>query len=120
MNYKEKTEEFIKDLNLLLSDTILFPEYNGGKFVLKFNIQDRKATCDLIFEENDLIHSIMHKTCVWPDNDSVDLESFYKQCYWQVLRYLLFSEDYVNNKENGYPNVLSLKTLAYTGLDKLK
>ena len=119
-DYKQRTEDFIETINEVISDPLMFPEYKGGKFELKYNVQVRRAVCDLVFKEDESIHSIMHSACVFAAATSNDVDSFYERCYWQILRYILFSEDAINNnEEGGYPNILSLKTLASEGLNKI-
>ncbi len=119
-HYKEKTEEFIKDLNIIISDPMLFPERKSVvKFILEFSngmIDEKDAVkCYFGFREDEVKHEIMSTS-----QTGGDLDSFYHRCYWQIFRNVLFTEDSVfeASVEFNMPRkvFLSFKTLAYKGL----
>ena len=121
MNYKEKLEEFIKDLNNLLSDTYLFPEQKRGRFWLSINDSITGLVIDLWFKENGINHVIYHRA--HGKSQGINHEQYFGQAYLEIFRNAFLAVDCVNKLQDGNErmvNVLSFNTLLTSGLEKLK
>lgn len=125
MTDKEKLEEFVKDLNLLLSDNWLYPKQDRGRFLLSINPVflnnvDEDVECKkvyLFFNENGISHPIYIRTIT-------NEETCYSMVYREILKIAFLSKDSVGRLHDagtgGSINVLNFQTLLTTGLDKIK
>lgn len=118
-DYKQKIEDLIEDCNLVIKDTLMFPENLGGQFKLKLG----DNFCCLIFEEGDNSHLIFTSVSKSEPNDDINLQSFYNKCYWSIFRSLFLTIDHVipADEINSISGMafLNFSTLAFEGLKKL-
>ena len=99
----------------------MFPERKDGNLKLTFKQYGKGLSCDLLYIEEELTHVIIFQSAHFPDEISHEsLNEFYKTCYWKIMRYILLSVDSLGNDQNGYPDVLSFRTLSYEGLKKIR
>jgi hypothetical protein len=115
MDYKTKIEELVSDMNQLISDPMMFPTQRGGRFISVFTTVNDTQRVYVAFKEGNVEHSIYASGNI----GGMSEDEYYTNVYFRVLRNLLFSEDMLTTKESGWPSMLSLKTLANEGLQKL-
>lgn len=121
-NYYRKTKFLIFELNNQISNILLFPNYNGGKFQVRIRTNNVKWECDFNFVEGDeklvIFSRKMEPSFVIHKND------FFKMCFNEIFRAVLFTEDSVGRLKSASMgeniNCLSFKTLAKEGLNKIK
>lgn len=128
MNYKQKLTEFVDDLNLLASDTMIFPNQREGKFFLNINetgileFTGRRFVrvyLNLSYKDLDLTHPIFIKSGAFAEDTGVD--DFYKKMYYEIFRFSFLAKDSVGFLNGlGTVNTLSINTLLTTGLEKIK
>jgi hypothetical protein len=127
MDYKNKIEELIKDMNVLCADGYLFPDKTFGFFELKINDQNKiGVVLDLVYKEDDLIYVVLHKTIsfydgVDEDRKKEEINYFYRISYFELLRNSLLLKDSIDLfKDSPGNNVLSFQTLLASGLEKIR
>lgn len=125
MEYKEKLDDFINTLNVILSDEMLYPKQNLGRFALEYNEridnETDKLNCflGLYFKENGLNHCIYIRRF---NTYKSELNHALRIVYLEIMRAAFLSIDCVGELKDASDNkisVLSFQTLMSTGLEKL-
>jgi len=123
-DYKKKIEDLVEELNLVISDPMVFPEQRGNRFELTIDdgiVSENGADVDYIeghlrFIDGDKNHAVMRLR----GRGSLD---FYRDFYLRAFRALFLTIDYVipADEVNGTPQMafLNFKTLATEGLKSL-
>jgi len=123
-DYKQKIEDLVEELNLVISDSRVFPEQRGNRFELTIIdgiVYENGTYVDYIeghlrFIDGDKKHVVMRLS----GRASLD---FYHEFYFRIFRALFLTVDYIMPADelNGTPQMafLSFKTLATEGLKSL-
>lgn len=117
MKSKEKLEDFVQDLNLIMQDDKLFSVIREGRFVLVTKEENDSVYINLSFKDSDLIHPIYVK------KETGVADEIYTQAYMVIFKTAFLTMDYVGmakDKDDKVINFLSFKTILTKGLDKLK
>lgn len=136
MDYRIKLLELVRDLNILGNDEYFFmnramEDIKWGEF--KVDIKDgflnvdgvEKDAVDVLvyFKDGEgLFHPIQKR--IFVNVNSIDINEFFRQFYYEFLRQGLLGVDAVNfglDSETGINiNYLTFRTILDTGLQKLK
>lgn len=125
---KEKLESFVSDLNGIVASSELFDKKEKGRFTLETKDVGHLIGVAFGFKEGDKHHVFYVKKLIFEagfnEYETQKVNSFYHQCYLELLRLSILAEDFVGefkDEETGNSIVamLSFKTLINEGLNKL-
>lgn len=121
-NYARKIKFLVYELNTQISDVLLFPNYNGGKFQVRIRTNNVRWECDFNFIENDEKLVIFSRKI--EPSSFIGKGDFLKMCFSGIFRAILFTEDSIGKLRSASTgediNCLSIKTLATEGLNQIK
>ncbi len=126
MDYREKLETFIGELNEMLSDDLLFPDKRTGRFELTIKEGliggENGETYDavaiyLFFKEGGVSHPIYIR------KHRESTKEAFSMAYREIFRQAFCLKDGIGVATDNFGckiNFLSFQTLISSGLDKLK